>query len=118
MKDFLWRVKEARDRKRGIELALKKFLAGTALIAAAVICAGWYDGEQQYVEEVYVVQEGDTLWDIASRYMDKNSGGRRYILEFMYGIIENNEALQDSNGGFIEPGQEIVITYWVRKESN
>lgn len=118
MKDFPWRIKEERDKKHEIELALKKFAAGTALIGAAVICSGFYNGEQQFHEETYTVQAGDTLWDISCEYMKKNTGGRRYILEYMYGIIENNEELQADNGGYIYPGQQITITYWTKEDKS
>ena len=117
MKDWIWRIKEVRDRKRARELAIKKALAGTALIGAALICSGFYDGDQQYVEEVYTVQKGDTLWDISCEYMKKNTGGRRYILEYMHGIIEANPCLQNGNEGHLQPGQDLVISYWVKKES-
>ena len=117
MKDWIWRIKEVRDRKKAQELAIKKALAGSALVGAALICSGFYDGDQQYVEEVYTVQKGDTLWDISSRYMAKNTGGRRYILEYMHGIIEANPCLQNGNEGHLQPGQDLVISYWVKKES-
>ena len=115
MKDFLERIEEARDHKRGIESALKKFLAGTAVIGAAVICAGFYDGDQRLITETYTVKEGDTLWSIATEYLKKNTGGRRYILEFKQGIIENNPELQNGNEGHIRPGQEIIINYFVKE---
>lgn len=43
---------------RGVKSVLKKFLAGAAIIGAAVICAGFYDGDQVRVETVYTVQPG------------------------------------------------------------
>ena len=115
MKDFEQCLRESRERKRGIENALKKFLAGTALIGAAVLLTGFYEGDQVLVEEVYTVQKGDTLRHIAEEYLPKNTGGRRYILEFEQGIIENNPALQNGNAGHIHPGQQLKITYWINK---
>lgn len=115
MKDFLEQVEVARANKRGIESALKKFLAGAAIIGAATICVGFYDGDQVLVEEVYTVQKGDTLRHIAEEYLPRNTGGRRYILEFEQGIIENNPALQNGNAGHIQPGQQLKITYWINK---
>jgi nucleoid-associated protein YgaU len=105
---------EARARKRGIESALKKFLAGAAIIGAALICAGFYNGDQVRVETVYTVQPGDTLWDISEEYMQKNTGGRRYILEFMSGIRELNPWLLETHDQ-IQPGDRLTITYWVKK---
>ena len=97
-------------------MAIKKALAGVSLIGAALICSGFYDGDQQYNEEIYVVQSGDTLWDISCEFMKKNTGGRRYILEYMHGIIESNPALQNGNEGHLQPGQELVISYWTKKD--
>lgn len=116
MKDFMERVEEARAHKRGIESALKKFLAGTAIIGAAVICAGFYDGDQVRVETVYTVQPGDTLWLISEEYLQKNTGGRRYIMEFMEGIKELNPWIKENNY-VIHPGDKIRVNYWIKKES-
>ena len=115
MKDFTERVKEARTHKRGLESAMKKFLAGTAIIGAAVICAGFYDGDQVQVETVHKVQAGETLWGISEDYLKRNTGGRRYILEFKEGIKELNPWLCDSHEQ-IQPGDSIVIRYWVKKD--
>jgi len=115
VKDFTERVKEARTHKRGLESAMKKFLAGTAIIGAAVICAGFYDGDQVQVETVHKVQAGETLWGISEDYLKRNTGGRRYILEFKEGIKELNPWLCDSHEQ-IQPGDSIVIRYWVKKD--
>lgn len=115
MRDFTEQIEEQRNKKRGIENAIKKFLAGTALIGTAVLLTGFYEGDQQFVEETYTVQKGDTLRHIAETYLEKNTGGRRYILEFEQGIIEGNPELQNGNSGNIHPGQKIKITYWVKK---
>ncbi len=103
------------DRKKRIEAVVKKCLTGAVLIGAAVLLTGFYDGDQELVEETYTVKKGDTLRHIAEQYLEKNTGGRRYILEFEEGIIENNPELQNGNSGNIHPGQEIKITYWVKK---
>jgi nucleoid-associated protein YgaU len=112
--DFTEQIAEARARKRGIESAIKRFLAGTALVGAAVVVAGFYDGEQVLVETVYTVQEGDTLWSISEDFLKKNTGGRRYILEFKEGIKENNAWLVDTHEQ-IKPGDKLTVTYWVKK---
>lgn len=114
MKDFMERIEEARARKRGIESALKKFLAGTAIIGAAVICAGFYDGDQVRVETVYTVQEGDTLWHIGEEHIKLNTGGRRYLPEFVEGIKELNPWVKE-NDYVIHAGDKIRISYWIKK---
>ena len=114
MIDFMEQIAEARARKRGIESAIKRFLAGTALVGAAVVFAGFYDGDQVLVETVYTVQEGDTLWSISEDFLKKNTGGRRYILEFMSGIREVNPWLVESKDQ-LQPGDKLTVTYWVKK---
>ncbi len=114
MKDFMEQVEEARAHKRGIESALKKFLAGTAIIGAAVICAGFYEGDQVRVETVYTVQPNDTLWSISEEYLKRNTGGRRYILEFKEGIKELNPWLVDTHEQ-LQVGDKIKISYWIKK---
>ncbi len=115
MKDFTEQIEAKQSRKRHIENAIKKTLAGAALVGAAVLFTGFYDGDQRLVTETYTVKEGDTLWSIATEYLKKNTGGRRYILEFKQGIIENNPELQNGNAGHIRPGQEIIINYFVKE---
>ena len=118
MKDFLKQVEEARTRKRGIESVVKKCLKGAVLIGVAVLLTGFYEGDQVLVEETYTVQKGDTLRHIAEEYLKKNTGGRRYILEFEQGIVEQNPELQHGNAGNIRPGQKIKITYWVKRDAD
>lgn len=97
----------------------KTALIGGAFVAVAALCSGacnpWDDGGAVLVEETYVVRPGDTLWDIAERYCSKNTGTRRYILEYKEGIYENNPWLVDRKG-LICPGDQLVLTYWVKEE--
>lgn len=94
-------------------------LIGGAFVAVAALCSGacnpWDDGGAVLVEEVYTVKAGDTLWDIAERYTAKNTGTRRYILEYKEGIYENNPWLVE-RGGLIRPGDKLTLTYWVKSE--
>lgn len=112
-----WRkkLKERRAKQKQREATIKKVLAGAALIGAAVIFSGFYDGDQRLIEETYTVKQGDTLRGIATEYLKKNTGGRRYILEFEQGIIELNPELQDGQSGHIKPGQKIRISYFVKE---
>lgn len=107
-------IKEQQDRKKRIESVVKKCLIAAALIGAAVVCAGFYEGDQVQVETVHKVQKGETLWSISEDYLKKNTGGRRYILEFMSGIRELNPWLTETKDQ-IQPGDKITIRYWVKE---
>ena len=95
----------------------KKLIAGCCIAGAAILCAGaaTHDGggNAVLVEEVYTVRPGDTLWGIAEEYVAKNTGTRRYILEYKEGMYENNPWLVDRKG-LIRPGDELQMTYWVK----
>lgn len=98
----------------------KTALIGGAFVAVAALCSGACNpfddgGDAVLVEEVYTVKQGDTLWDIAEEYTRKNTGTRRYILEYKEGIYENNPWLVDRKG-LICPGDQLVLTYWVKDE--
>jgi lysM domain protein len=98
----------------------KKAIAGAAIAIAAILCAGaatHEDGRNAVlVEEVYVVKAGDTLWGISETYLRKNSGTRRYILEYKEGIYENNPWLVERKG-LIQPGDQLVLTYWKKGDT-
>ena len=99
----------------------KRAVTGAAIALAAIICAGAASDHAQgdvrdavLVEEVYTVKDGDTLWGIAEEYIMKNTGSRRYILEYKEGIYENNPWLVDRKG-LIRPGDALRMTYWVKE---
>ena len=99
---------------------LKAALVGGAFIAAASLFSGavnpWDDGKNAVlVEEVYVVKPGDTLWGISETYLRKNTGTRRYILEYKSGVEELNPWLMERHG-LIYPGDKLTLTYWVKEE--
>ena len=98
----------------------KKAIVGAAIAVAAILCAGMAtedDGKNAVlVEEIYTVRPGDTLWDIAEKYLAKNTGTRRYILEYKSGMEELNPWLVERRG-MIYPGDEIKVTYWVKGEA-
>ena len=99
----------------------KKLIAGCCIAGAAILFSGacnpWDDGRNAVlVEEVYTVKSGDTLWGIAERYLEKNTGTRRYILEYKSGIEENNPWLLERHG-MIYPGDRLTLTYWVKGDT-
>ena len=97
----------------------KAIIAGGIVAGAAILCAGMAtqeDGKNAVlVEEVYVVRPGDTIWGIAEEYIAKNTGTRRYILEYKSGMEELNPWLLDRDG-MIYPGDRLTLTYWVKGE--
>ena len=99
-------------RKAG---CMKKIVVGFLLIAAAFLSLGGYSEEQERIETTYVVQRGDTLWDIGETFLEKNTGGRRYILEFIEGIKEIIPELTQAKGS-VYPGQVLKISYFVKKQ--
>ena len=97
---------------------MKKLIAGCVLAGAAILCAGMATQEDTHavlVEEVYTVKPGDTIWGIAEEYCAKNTGTRRYILEYKSGMEELNPWLLDRDG-MIYPGDKLKVTYWVKSE--
>ena len=97
----------------------KAIIAGGIVAGAAILCAGMAtqeDGNNAVlVEEVYVVRPGDTIWGIAEEFCAKNTGTRRYILEYKSGMEELNPWLLDRDG-MIYPGDKLTLTYWVKGE--
>ena len=99
----------------------KAIIAGGIVAGLAILFAGaagepWDDGRNAVlVEEVYTVRPGDTIWGIAETYCAKNTGTKRYILEYKEGVEENNPWLMERNGE-IYPGDKIKVTYWVKSE--
>lgn len=96
----------------------KHVLIGGAFVTAAALCSGavnpWDDNSAVLVEETYTVRPGDTLWDIAEEYVQKNTGTRRYILEYKSGIEELNPWLLERKG-MLYPGDKLTLTYWVKE---
>ena len=119
MNDFEWSLMKAKKKmQRKRDHAIIGKLKHGAIIAAvgisAVLSLGAADGDDyRVVEEVYTVQEGDTLWSIGEAFVEKNTYGQRYLPEFIEGIKQNNDFLVESHGQ-VEPGQKLRITYWVK----
>ncbi len=97
-----------------------KLIAGCFIAGAAILFSGacnpWDNGKNAVlVEETYVVRPGDTIWGIAEEFCAKNTGTKRYILEYKSGIEELNPWLLERHG-MIYPGDEIKLTYWVKED--
>jgi predicted Zn-dependent protease len=90
---------------------MKKFffvlMASLLFCTTPAMAADW-----QLVEEVYIVQEDDTVESIAAEYIGKNTYGPREEREFAEGIRELNDMMP---GEEVSPGQVIRINYWIEK---
>ena len=94
----------------------KKAIAGAAILFAGA-CNPWeHDTGAVLIKEVYTVKPGDTLWGISEAYLAKNTGTRRYILEYKEGLYELNPWLVERKG-LIQPGDQLVLTYWKKGDS-
>lgn len=98
----------------------KHIAIGGVFVGVAALCSGavnpWNDGKNAVlVEETYIVRPGDTIWGIAEEYVAKNTGTKRYILEYKEGMYENNPWLVERDG-MIYPGDKLTLTYWVKGE--
>jgi hypothetical protein len=84
----------------------------------------WYTDKAQatppegavLVTEYYTVQN-EVLWDIAAKFIDKNTYGTRDIREFISGIIELNydRVFKDRPRGEVHLGDVLQINYWIKK---
>lgn len=95
---------------------IKKITVGIALVAVTVTTCG-FDHQGKLIEDTYTVKQDDTLWSIASIYIDKNTHGPRDIREFMSGIAELNydRIFKGREPALIYPGDELRINYWVKE---
>lgn len=98
----------------------KHVAIGGVFVGVAALFSGavnpWDDSKNAVlVEETYVVRPGDTIWGIAEEFCAKNTGTRRYILEYKSGIEELNPWLVERKGE-IYPGDKLTLTYWVKGE--
>ena len=104
------RAQKKGRRMAALERRIKKMVIGGVIAAAVIFAPGFYDGPGVLVETTYKVQRGDVLRDISESYLEKNTYGRRYILEFEEGIHELNPWIRERG---LQPGDVIRINYWV-----
>ena len=62
------------------------------------------------IHDHYTVVQGDTLDSIATKYIVKNTYGKREIREFKEGIKEINPQLLQRE---VKVGEVININYWI-----
>jgi len=101
--------------KEYLNNSLKKLVVCGLVIGSTIIFTGGNYLKVELVEDTYTVQAGDSLWSISEEFLQKNTGGRRYILEFKSGIKELNPwLLERPSECEIYPGDELRINYWVK----
>lgn len=112
-------VKSLAERVKQDRPPLWKSILYTVVLAMALlVLSGAADAKYpgHMVTETYIVQSGDNLWNIAGRYLDKNTYGPRGIREFKEGIVELNydRIFSGRTDQDIYPGDELKINYWVK----
>lgn len=98
------------------KLLAKIIVGGAIVIGALVFGTGFYQVDGVLVETEYIVQRGDCLREISEAYLEKNTYGSRYILEFEESIHELNPWIRKQ--GCLYPGDRIRINYWVKGGEN
>ena len=96
------------QRNRRYKQRMRKGIALALLVGAAAISIGAKD-EPEYGVLEYVVEPGDTLWDISERFREEYAQ-HTYILEFKEDIVKCNPGLREKQGQ-VNPGDVIRIRY-------
>ena len=95
---------------------MKKILV-LALVAAALLCSSFAESKLHHVEVTYYVQSGETLWSVASRYMEQQNKCTD-VRELIDDIRRKNGMMGNDLQSKWQPGQEIIIPLEVRDEKN
>lgn len=78
------------------------------MIAVLLFLASGFDNNYQKEKRQHIVKAGETVWQIAWQYMDRQD---RYkdVRELVHDISKEN------GGNMIRPGDVLDITLWVKK---
>lgn len=78
------------------------------MLAALLLLVSEFDTDYQKEKRQHVVKAGETVWQIAWQYMDRQD---RYkdVRELVHDISKEN------GGNMIRPGDVLDITLWVKK---
>lgn len=106
-------AKENRDKRLYPAVVALGIVATGGLMVANEI-----NNQPEFSEELHstIVQQGDTIWDIASEHVDNHDGveeGR--IVHHIAHIPENLDILEDRENNYLQPGDEIYYPESVEK---
>lgn len=103
-------IRRKRAAKRQLITALILFFTvlASVLIISNCLCANQVKASSAKAENIYYktveVEEGDTLWDLADRYMGEKSFSRQ---EYIEQVKELNHLIGDT----IESGAYLMVPY-------
>lgn len=78
------------------------------LIATLLFVASGFDYNYQQEKRQHVVKAGETVWQIALKYMPQQNKYKD-VRELVHDIAKEN------GGSLIRPGDVLDITLWVKK---
>lgn len=92
---------------------MKKLLFAVLLIAAAVFCSGGIGNHYAAETRTHSVRIGETLWDVASSYMNQQD---KYddVRALMYDIEQAN-GMDMKTRHSLKPGQVLIIPLETKK---
>ncbi len=79
----------------------RRIFAIMAVGAVAVVSIGATNNEVPPKESIYVVQEGDTLWNVATKYCSDEDN----IQEVIWEIKKDNPHIAD----YLHPGDKLLL---------
>lgn len=72
--------------------------------------------EYKYISYDYTVEYGDTLDNVAEKFMVRNTYGTRNFMEFRQGIIEANSSLWENPSRDLVKGEILHVSWWEKDE--